>query len=230
MAQTGNNRRRQGNPLGRMTRTGFAISLGTINMFGEAISNPSGWVRGLERRGERVMDQLERNNAVLRRSVSLLRRRAGETADSARSSVSATLGVAETVSGAAEDSRTRRRAGAAAGSRRRTATRSRAKARAKNTTASAKTGARKAVSSARVRVSRATKAAAHEAGDGRSSSRRKVRTAAGAAKKATTTSRRRATGTARQAESVFKRTADRVESGVENLGERIEGALESIAS
>ncbi|MHB8507699.1 MAG: hypothetical protein ACYDGR_03510 [Candidatus Dormibacteria bacterium] len=88
-----NRKHRDTNPVSGAARSGLAISIGSINLLGESLRQPGRYFAGLERRGERVLDRLEKSNAAVRRSLGLLGRRTSATVSTAGTSVGATLGV-----------------------------------------------------------------------------------------------------------------------------------------
>ncbi|MDQ6747460.1 MAG: hypothetical protein M3010_05055, partial [Candidatus Dormibacteraeota bacterium] len=85
------------NNIDRTTRRGLALYFGTVNLAGETVTNPTKILRGIERRGERVLKQIENNNKQIRRSVTLLQRRTTETANSVRGTARATVGLASSL-------------------------------------------------------------------------------------------------------------------------------------
>ncbi|MFY9614628.1 MAG: hypothetical protein WAT58_04440, partial [Candidatus Dormiibacterota bacterium] len=65
---------RERGPVQTVARQGLAIYFGTLNLAGEALSHPGRMMRNIERRGERVLTRIERNNANIRRSLTDARR------------------------------------------------------------------------------------------------------------------------------------------------------------
>ena len=82
------------NNVQKSTRRTMALYFGSVNLVGEVISHPAKAIRGIERRGERVLDRIERNNATIRRSLTSTRHNASRTASSVSSTARSTVTVA----------------------------------------------------------------------------------------------------------------------------------------
>ena len=198
---------RNQNPLRRVLAFGF----GTVNLAGETITNPRGWMRGIERRGHKVMDQLENNNRNVRRSLTLVRTRTSSAVDSLGSSARATVGLASAVAGDVERTATPRRSSGSSrttGTARRTTRRTAASATGTRGTTTHKARSQAAQKAARTRKLNATKAEA---------------------KHQLSLNKARATRAANASKSNFEKTADRVQDRVEKIGDRIGDAVSSLA-
>lgn len=191
----------------KTTRRGMALYFGTINLAGETVTNPTKIIRGIERRGDKVLKQIENNNRQVRRNVTLLQKRSSETASSVRGTARATVGLATSVANdveAAAPSRTTRKRPTSR--RRSTSTRSNA--------AGAKQRSQAAEKALRTRALNARKTDA---------------------KRTTPVAKARATraankGTLEKAQARVQHGFQQVGQQLENVGERIERSVEQVAS
>ena len=198
------------NTITRTTRRGLALYFGTVNLAGETITNPGKVLRGVERRGEKVLDRIANNNRQIRRGVTLVQKRTGETASSVRGTARATVGLASTMA----DDLT-----AIA-----PATPKRSTSRTRPTTLS---GSRSKTAVARPRSLAAQKAARTRALNEKKAELKKARTVA----------RAKATRAKNESRTTMDRAAKSVQHGfqvvgerLENVGERIERSVEKVAS
>jgi hypothetical protein len=187
--------------LEKTTRRGMALYFGTINLAGETVTNPTKILRGIERRGERVLKQIEANNKQVRRNVTLLQKRTNETARSVRGTAKATVGLAASVANDVE---------AAAPSRPRS-TRKRSTSRKRTT--------------ARSRVAAAGSTATRRSSTTRSGSRSQA-----ARKAARTRAANASKSTLEKAQDRVQHGFQQVGHSLENVGERIERTVEQVAS
>lgn len=203
----------------KTTRRGVALYFGTINLAGETVTNPTKIIRGIERRGEKVLKQIENNNRQVRRNVTLLQKRTSETASSVRGTARATVGLATSVAGDIE---------AAAPSR---STRKRPTSRRRSTStrsgSTTRSGGRSNAAVARQRSQAAEKAVRTRALNVRKAE----------VKQASTAAKARVTRAANEDKSTLEKAQERVQHGfqqvgqqLENVGERVERAVEQVAS
>jgi hypothetical protein len=224
----------------KTTRRGMALYFGTINLAGETVTNPTKILRGIERRGERVLKQIENNNKQIRRNVTLLQKRTSETANSVRSTAKTSAGLATNVANDVEAAAAGRSARKRSTGRRRTTARSRVAAagrtgtvstsssRATSTRSSSTTrnGSRSKAAVAKQRSQAALKAARTRALNGRVAETKK----AAAVAKARTNSAANEKGTLEKAQERVQQGFQQVGHQLENVGERIERTAEQVAS
>lgn len=215
------------NSINQTTRRGLALYFGTVNLAGETVTNPSKILRGIERRGERVLKQIESNNKQIRRSVTLLQRRTTETANSVRGTARATVGLASSL---ADD------ATAPAPSKRKSTSRKRSTGRTRVAAAGRTvTGTRRSTSTrstAATRTAKQRSQAAEKAARTRALNERKAEL-----KKSRTVARAKATRAKNETKTTLDKAQDSVQHGLqamgqrlENVGERIERSVEQVAS
>ena len=210
------------NTIDKTTRRGLALYFGTVNLAGETVTHPSKVLRGIERRGERVLQQIETNNRQIRRSFSLLERRTTETANSVRGTARATVGLASSLADdatAPAPSRRKRSNGrtrVALAGRTATGTERRASTRSSATTRTAKQRSQAAEKAARTRALNERKAEL---------------------KKTRTVAKARATRAKNETKTGFDKAQANVQHGLqavghrlEDVGERVERAVDKVAS
>jgi len=224
------------NSINKSTRRGLAVYFGAINLAGETITNPTKVLKGIERRGEKVLDRIDDNNRQVRRSVTLLRKRTSETASSVRGTARATVGLASTmaddVTATAPSTRKRStsaRSRVAAAGRSTTGTRAKSSKGSTSTRSSSTTssGSRSKAAVARQRSQAAQKAARTRALNEKKADLKKARTVAKA----------KATRAKNESKTALDKASDSVQHGfqvvgerLENVGERIERSVEKVAS
>ncbi|MFN2462285.1 MAG: hypothetical protein ABR573_00090 [Candidatus Dormibacteria bacterium] len=232
------------------TRRGLALYFGAVNLAGETITNPRKVLRGIERRGEKVLDRIETNNTQIRRSVSLLQRRTTETASSVRGTARATVGLASTMADdvTATAPRTRK---SSTSRRRSTSARSRVAGAARTSTRGTTGSTSSRTSSTRKSASGRTTATGTSAASGKNTAEAKQRSQAAQKaartralnerkaelKKARTLARAKATRAKNESKTALNKAGDSVQHGfqvvgqsLENVGERIERSVEKVAS
>ncbi|GAC1332286.1 MAG: hypothetical protein NVSMB17_11230 [Candidatus Dormibacteria bacterium] len=229
------------NNISNTTRRGLALYFGTVNLAGETLTNPTKILKGIERRGEKVLDRIDDNNRQVRRSVTLLRKRTSETASSVRGTARATVGLASTMADdvTATAPSTRKRA---AGRKRSTSARTRVAAAGRSTTGtrgsstgSASTRSNSTTSSgsrSKAAVAKQRSQAAQKAARTRALNEKKAEL-----KKARTVAKARATRAKNESKTALDKASDSVQHGfqvvgqrLENVGERIEHSVEKVAS
>jgi len=203
------------NNINNTVRRGLALYFGTINLAGETITNPSKVLRGIERRGEKVLDRIDNNNKQIRRSVTLLQKRTSETASSVRGTARATVGLATSM---ADDV-----TATAPGTRKRSTGRNATGTTSTRSSSTTSSGSRSKTAVAKQRSQAARTRALNE---------KKAEL-----KKARTVIRAKATRAKNESKTTLDKTQDRVQHGfqvmgerLENVGERIERSVEKVAS
>ena len=207
------------NNINNTVRRGLALYFGTINLAGETITNPSKVLRGIERRGEKVLDRIDNNNKQIRRSATLLQKRTSETASSVRGTARATVGLATSM---ADDV-----TATAPGTRKRSTGRN-----ATGTTSTRSSSTTSSGSHSKTAVAKQRSQAAQKAARTRALNEKKAEL-----KKARTVIRAKATRAKNESKTTLDKTQDRVQHGfqvmgerLENVGERIERSVEKVAS
>jgi hypothetical protein len=223
------------NNIEKTTRRGMALYFGTINLAGETVTHPTKILRGIERRGERVLKQIENNNKQIRRNVTLLQKRTDETASSVRGTAKATVGLANDAKAPSRSAR-RRSTG-----RRRTTARSRVAAAGRALTGSTsasrgtltrgssttRSGSRSKAAVATQRSQAAQKAARTRALNGRKAEAKK---AVAVARARTTRATNESKGTLEKAQARVQQGFQQVGQQVDHVGERIERTIDRVAS
>lgn len=201
----------------KTTRRGMALYFGTINLAGETVTNPNRILRGIERRGEKVLKQIENNNRQVRRNVTLLQKRTGETASSVRGTARATVGLATTVANDVE--------AAAPGRSTRKRPTSRRRSTSTRTSSTTRSGGRSNAAVAKQRSQAAEKAVRTRALNVRRAEAKQAVTKARATRAAN-----EGKGTLEKAQESVQHGFQQVGQQLENVGERIERAVEQVAS
>ena len=224
------------NNINNTTRRGLAIYFGAINLAGETITNPGKVLKGMERRGDKVLDRIENNNKQIRRSVTLLQKRTTETASSVRGTARATVGLASSMADdvTATAPKTRK---SSTSRRRSTSARTRVAAAGRTATGSRSTSTRSSSSTStgsrsKTAVAKQRSQAAQKAARTRALNEKKAEL-----KKARAITKAKATRAKNEAKTGLDKAADSVQHGfqvmgqrLENVGERIERSVEKVAS